>query len=64
MAATTVFSCDWCDEIVPKRQSDGQPQFAAHVSVKAGMAISETEFDICTQCLGAFNAISKGKYRR
>jgi hypothetical protein len=64
MAATTVWGCDWCGDIVPKRQSDDQPQFAAHVTIKAGMAITQTDHDICAQCLRAFNAIKEGKYRR
>ncbi|KAB7753697.1 hypothetical protein MMUC44124_24180 [Mycolicibacterium mucogenicum DSM 44124] len=64
MASTVVYACDWCDHIVPKRESDGQPQFAAHVSIKAGMSMTPTEFDICRSCLDAFSAIKNGKYRR
>lgn len=64
MAVTEVYGCDWCGNIVPKRQHDGKPLFAAHITAKAGMELGPTDYDICAACLNAFQAITKGKYRR
>lgn len=64
MAETTVFGCDWCKEIVQKRQSDDKPMFAATVSVTAGMSLTAGVYDICASCLKVFKAVTEGKFKR
>lgn len=64
MAETTVYGCDWCGGIVPKK-GDGTARFAAHITNKEiGVYDDATEDYICATCLKAFKAVRAGKYRR
>lgn len=68
MATTTVFGCDWCDTIVEKN-GKGEPVFAAKIKanqfglLKPGTP-NTAVYDICGTCRDAFNALTKGKFRR
>jgi hypothetical protein len=69
MVATTVYGCDWCDEIVPKRDGgsrDGEPKFAARITVTVFgvVPMPPQDSDICKNCLKALQAVMKGQYRR
>lgn len=64
MAETTVYGCDWCGDIVPKK-SDGSARFAAHVSgQELDVGAPATDDYICASCLKAFKAVRAGRYRR
>jgi hypothetical protein len=70
MSMTTVYGCDWCQEIVPK-DNDGKPNFAARVTVESfsGFNLSgdpggHDEADICGQCRLALKAVAQGKVKR
>lgn len=68
MAQTTVHGCDWCDTIVEK-DSKGAPVFAARIKanqfglLKPGTPAAAV-YEICGGCRDAFNALTKGKFRR
>lgn len=65
MAATTVFGCDWCDEIIEK-DAAGKPKFAAKVTVeRLGQLPGPPKVSkICARCKGVYDAVSQGKFRR
>lgn len=65
MAETTIFGCDWCGALVPKK-ADGTANFTAKVTykpLKSGIPLEVTDF-ICADCNAAYQAVSKGRYRR
>lgn len=76
MAATTVYGCDWCDDIVDKDSSD-KPRWAATVTIEEGATVNgglashaETVANkpkvenICRNCRKALEALREGRYRR
>lgn len=68
MAQTLVFGCDWCDAIIEKKE-DGTPKFAAKISAEKvwpfpPMGEKPKTYDICGECLKAFQALTEGRFRR
>ena len=66
MAQTTVYGCDWCNEIVPTK-TDGSPRFAGVITVKPLNAVGGTpakSYEICADCFKVQKAVSEGKFRR
>ncbi|MCV7174753.1 hypothetical protein [Mycolicibacterium sphagni] len=65
MAETLVHSCDWCGDIVDKTR-EGKPCFAATITSETrGLGASTpVKNDICRVCLKAYEALTKGQYRR
>jgi hypothetical protein len=66
MASTVVYGCDWCSEIVPKKQVSEEPRYAAMIATHyrdRGM-VTAVEEEICGNCLQALEALRKGRYRR
>ncbi|OYN76832.1 hypothetical protein [Mycolicibacterium sphagni] len=64
MVQTTVYGCDWCDDIVEKNP-DGTPRYAAKITaLTVGLMPVTKDYDICGNCRKVFQAITEGKFRR